>query len=57
MDTDETMLKRNSFVKDFLASLIAALYLHPFHVLEARYILNNRIPSFQSYKSAYSFGL
>lgn len=42
---------------DFAASLIASIYLHPFHVAEARYILNNRIPAFQSYKSFYTFFL
>ena len=46
MDTDETIMKKNSFIKDFLASFVTSLYLHPLHVLEARYILNNRIPTF-----------
>ena len=54
MDTEETILRRDSFFKDFLASLGASLYLHPLHAVEARYILNNRIPAFQSYKSFYS---
>lgn len=54
MDTEETIVKRNSFFKDFIASFVTSLYLHPFHVMEARYILNNRIPSFQSYKSAFT---
>ena len=54
MDTDETIMKKNSFFKDFLASFACSLYLHPFHNAEARYILNNRIPSFQSYKSSYT---
>ena len=54
MDTEETILRRDSFFKDFLASLGASLYLHPLHAAEARYVLNNRIPAFQSYKSFYS---
>lgn len=54
MDTEETILKRTSFVKDFIASSLSAVYLHVLHVTEARMILNNRIPSFQSYKSTYS---
>ena len=44
VDTDETIFKKNSFAKDFMASFVCSLYLHPFHVAEARYILNNRLP-------------
>ena len=29
--------------------------LHPLHVGEARYILNNRLPNFNSYKSSFTF--
>ena len=29
--------------------------MHPFHVAEARYILNNRLPNFNSYKSSFTF--
>jgi len=54
LDRDETILKRTSFVKDFLASLVTSCYLHFLHIMEARFIINNRIPSFQSYKSTYS---
>lgn len=57
LDTDDTIVKKNSFVKDFAAAFIASLYLHPLHWAEARYILNNRIPAFQSYKSLYTMGL
>ena len=57
MDTDESIVSKNSFAKDFVAAFAASLYLHPLHWAEARYILNNRIPSFQSYKSLYTLGL
>ena len=43
------------WITDFTASLLASLMMHPFHVGEARYILNNRLPNFNSYKSSYTF--
>lgn len=56
LDSEQTIVSKNSFFKDFAAAFVASLYLHPLHWAEARYILNNRIPAFQSYKSLYTMG-
>lgn len=48
-------MKPNSYFVDLAASLLAGLFVHPFHVAEARYILNNRLPNFNAYKSGYTY--
>ena len=54
LDTDEAILKRNSFWKDLIAATAASLLLHPLHYAEARLVLNNRLPNFSAYKSAFT---
>jgi len=53
-DTEKDIYKRNSFIKDFAAAAIADVFLHPLHLAEARLVLQNRLPNFQSYKSSWS---
>ena len=57
MDTDEVILKRNSFFKDLVAATAASLLLHPLHFAEARLVLNNRLPNFSAYKSLFSMAI
>jgi hypothetical protein len=42
---------RQSFLIDFGAALAASVALHPIHFAEARWVLNNRLPNFNSYRS------
>ena len=53
-DRDEQILHRESYVRHLSAAVIASYYVHTLHLLEARMVLNNRIPAFQSYKSSFS---
>lgn len=58
MERQEGMfIKKSSFTRDFIAAMMADLMLHPLHLVEARYVLQNRLPNFISYKSLYSFGI
>lgn len=54
-ESEENIFKENSFMRDFACASIASLAMHPFHFAEARYVLQNRLPGFQSYKSAWNF--
>ena len=54
LDTDDAILKRNSFWKDHVAATTASVLLHPLHYAEARLVLNNRLPNFSAYKSAFT---
>lgn len=44
-----------NFFRDWLVMSICDIALHPGFVLETRYILQNRIPQFQIYSSAFKF--
>ena len=54
LDTDDAILKRNSFLKDLFAATAASMLLHPLHYAEARLVLNNRLPNFSAYKSIFT---
>lgn len=41
-------------MKEYLACLFAGIIIHPVHVIEARYVIQNRIPNFQSYRNLMS---
>ena len=41
-------------MRDFLAATIAGIFLHPLHLVEARLVLQNRLPNFTTYKSLWS---
>jgi hypothetical protein len=53
-DTGNNIFKRNSFFRDFVAASAASIFIHPLHLIEARLILQNRLPNFTSYKSLYT---
>lgn len=53
-DTGNNIFKRNSFWRDFIAASMASVFLHPLHFAEARFILQNRLPNFTSYKSLWT---
>ncbi|CDW86920.1 UNKNOWN [Stylonychia lemnae] len=55
LDFGDDIFRKNSFWRDFLAATTASLLLHPLHLIEARFILQNRLPNFQSYRSTYMF--
>ena len=42
-----------SFIVNYLAACVASCCLHPFHFAEARWVLNNRLPQFSSYRGSY----
>eukprot|EP00347_Sterkiella_histriomuscorum_P014589 403360307 len=48
-DFGDEIFRKDSFLRDFAAATIASLLLHPIHFLEARYILQNRLPNFKVY--------
>lgn len=54
LDTDEKIFKRSSFWVNYLSATVASMFLHPLHFAEARMVLNNRIPQFNSYKSLWT---
>ena len=54
LDSGENIFHRNSFVRDLFAATAASMLLHPLHYAEARFVLQNRLPHFQSYKSVFS---
>lgn len=39
LDYGDNIFRKNSFFRDFAAATAASLFLHPLHLLEARYIL------------------
>ena len=41
-------------MRDFAAASFASIFLHPLHFAEARLVLQNRLPNFQSYKSLWT---
>ena len=52
---DENILQGGSyFMLEYASALTVSLMLHPFHFAESRFILNNRLPNFGSYKSVYT---
>jgi Mitochondrial carrier protein len=54
LDFGNNIFKRNSFLRDFAAASVAGIFLHPLHFAEARLVLQNRLPNFQSYKSLWT---
>lgn len=54
LDFGENIFKRNSFFRDFAAATAASVFLHPLHLAEARLVLQNRLPNFQTYKSLWT---
>jgi hypothetical protein len=54
LDWGNNIFKRNSFWRDFAAASLAGIFLHPLHLVEARLVLQNRIPNFSTYKSIWS---
>jgi len=54
LDFGDNIFKRNSFVRDFVAASVAGIFLHPLHLAEARLVLQNRLPNFQTYKSLWT---
>jgi hypothetical protein len=57
LDFGDDIFRKNSFWRDFTAATLSSLMLHPFHLLEARFILQNRLPNFQTYRSTWMFML
>jgi len=53
-DNETNIYKEISFVRDLSAAILADLLVHPFHLAESRYVLQNRLPGFQTYKSAFT---
>ena len=52
MDFGDDIFRKDSFLRDFAAATIASFCLHPLHLMEARFILQNRLPNFKSYRSS-----
>ena len=50
-----TALKKTPFAQEFLLSCAIDFALHPLHVAEARFIMQNRRPNFAVYPSLLSF--
>lgn len=46
LDNGDNIYRKNSFLRDFSAATLASITLHPLHVIEARLILQNRLPNF-----------
>jgi len=53
-DGESQVYQRSSFFKDYLAATTAAVICHPLHFAESRFVLQNRLPNFQSYKSSWT---
>lgn len=39
LDSGENIYRKESFIRDFIAATVASIFLHPLHLIEARYIL------------------
>jgi hypothetical protein len=53
----DDIFNRRSFWFEYGVALSCSLFLHPVHFCETRWVLNNRLPKFSSYKSTYSLML
>jgi hypothetical protein len=51
VDGNDHVYTRSNFFVDYGAAVLASFILHPLHFFEARWVLNNRLPNFQAYKS------
>jgi hypothetical protein len=55
LDGDDVLSIQPSYAKTFGSTLVAGAALHFLHVAEARYVLQNRLPNFQTYPSFFNF--
>ena len=53
LDGEDAMNRDRSWSKSVLTGILISLFLHPLHQTEARFVLQNRIPNFNSYKSIF----
>ena len=51
IEGEDVLQSRTSFLKIFSVNLAACTCLHFLHLAEARFVLQNRLPSFRTYKS------
>ena len=54
LDGDDVMESSPSYGKTLCAGLFASASLHFLHLAEARYVLQNRLPNFQTYPSIFN---
>ena len=54
LDKDMSVFSRTSWMVDYISLCVSYILIHPFHLYEARLVLQNRIPVFSTYKSAFS---